>query len=377
MKLQSLLLSALGALVLVACSSKAPKLQPAPLPVFTPVGELSVLWEESFSALGDSMLAPAFSGASVYAAGRKGDLMRIDAAGRQVWRVRSEQALSGGVGAGGNRVVVASSDGTLAVHDAANGKEVWKISVGAEVLAEPLLAGELVIVRVGDSKLAAYSLADGSRKWVYQRAQASLALRSHTGMAVAGELLLAGFPGGKLVALSLAGGVQRWEATVAQPKGSNEIERLTDVIGEPVLLGEMVCVAAFQGRVACVDRSNGNLRWARDISSSVGLAAEGSYVYVTDAEDSIYALDASTGTTAWKQDKLSLRRVSRPLVVGNTLVVGDGMGYVHVLSRSDGSFLANYRVDSSGVRAPLLALPNAAFAVQAVDGNVYALTLRR
>lgn len=377
MKLQTLLLGVLGALALVACSSKSPKPQPAPLPVFKPTGEIRQLWKGSLSALGDSMLQPAFSGGSVYASGRKGDITRFDAAGRQVWRVRSEPGLSAGVGASDSSVVVANSEGLLVAHDAADGKQLWKISVGAEILAEPLLAGDLVVVRIGDSKLAAYSLADGSRKWVYQRAQAPLSLRSHAGMAVAGDLLIAGFPGGKLVALTLAVGVQRWEATVALPKGSNEIERLTDVIGEPVLLGDVACVAAFQGRVACVDRATGNLRWARDIPSAVGIAAAGGHVYVTDAEDSVFALDASTGATAWKQDKLSLRRVSRPLVVGDNLMVSDGMGYVYALSRNDGSFIASYRVDSSGVRAPLLALPNAAFAAQAVDGNVYALTLRR
>jgi outer membrane protein assembly factor BamB len=378
MKLRILLVAAM-AVSLSACFSKStkPELKPAPLPVFKPVGHVGVLWSGSLSGQDDSMLTPAFNGGSVYAAGRKGDLVRFDAAGRQVWKVRTEPRLSGGVAINATRVALATSDGALMAYDAADGKNLWKVSVGGEVLADPLLTDDLVVVRIGDSQLAAYSLADGSRKWVYQRAQAPLALRNHSGLSVSGDLLFAGFPGGKLVALTVSGGVQRWEAAIAQPKGSNEIERLTDVVGEPVVRGDMVCVAAFQGRVACVDSRTGGLRWARDISSAAGLSADAVAVYVTDTVDAIYALDITTGATLWKQDKLTLRRVGRPVVIGDAVVVGDGMGYVHFLSGKDGSFLANYRVDSSGVRAPLLPLPNNAFAVQSVDGDVYALSLRR
>ncbi|MDQ7990512.1 MAG: outer membrane protein assembly factor BamB [Candidatus Dactylopiibacterium sp.] len=367
------------ALALAACGSKntKPEAKPAPLPAFKPTAELRVQWSAGLASLEESMLAPAFAGGSVYAADRKGDLARFDAAGRQVWKVRTLPRLSGGVATNGERVVVASSDGDLAAHDAADGKQVWKISVGGEVLAEPLLTGELAIVRIGDNKIVAYGLADGSRRWVYQRAQAPLALRSYGGLSQADGLVFAGFAGGKLVALTTAGGLQRWEATVAQPKGSNEIERLTDVVGKPVVQGDMVCVSSFQGRVACVERAGGSLRWARDFSSAAGLAADAGNVFLTDSADAVHALDASTGATVWKQDKLSLRRLGQPLIVGDTLVVADGMGYVHAMSRRDGGFVANYRVDSSGVRAPLQALPNQAFAVQAVDGDLYALNLRR
>ncbi len=374
-----LLLASAVFVALAACSSKSskPDLTPAPLPVFKPSAEIGTVWKDSMSTLGESLLAPAFNGGSVYAAGQKGDLARFDAAGRQVWKLRAESTLASGVSVDAKRVIVAGTDGVLRAYDAADGKVLWTVSLGGIVLSAPLLSDDLVIVRIGDSQLAAYSLADGVRKWVYQRAQAPLALRSHSGMAAAGGLVFAGFPGGKLVALSANGGVQRWESTIAQPKGSNEIERLTDIVGEPVVRGDAVCVAAFQGRVACVDASTGGQRWARDISSAVGIAVDASAVYVTDTDGSVYSLDASTGATAWKQDKLARRKVGRPLVAGDAVVVADGMGYVHALDRKDGNFLANTRVDSSGVRAPMLTLPNNAFAVQSADGDVYALTVRR
>lgn len=357
--------------------SSDPGPKPAPLPVFKPALEVKEQWHASLSEIGDSLLSPAFSGGSVYAAARKGQLARFDAAGRELWRVKTAPRLSGGVASDGDLVVVASSDGDLLAYSADKGELRWKVTVGGEVLATPLLADDLVVVRIGDNQLAAYAAADGKRRWIYQRAQAPLALRAPVGMTRSGDVLFAGFPGGKLVAISLAGGLQRWEAAIAQPKGANEIERMADVVGDPLVRGEQVCVAAFQGRVACVERSNGSLRWARDFSSATGVLADNASLYFADSADAVYALDLSSGASQWKQEKLSHRRLNRPVLVGDKLAVADAQGYVHVLEARTGEFLANRRVDSDGVRALMQALPNEGLAVQAVDGDLYALSLRK
>lgn len=357
--------------------SSDPGPKPSPLPVFKQAGELREQWTASLPEIGDSLLSPTLSGGSVYAAARKGQLARFDAAGREVWRVKTAPRLSGGVASDGNVVVVTSSDGELLVYEADKGGLRWKTTVGGEVLASPLIAEDMVVVRIGDNQLAAYGVSDGKRRWVYQRAQASLALRAPVGLARSGDVLFAGFPGGKLLALSLASGVQRWEATIAQPKGSNEIERMADVVGDPLVRGDQVCVAAFQGRVACVDRSNGSLRWARDFSSASGIAADAGSLYFADAGDTLYALDLASGASQWKQDKLAYRRLTRPVLVGDKLAVADVQGYVHVIEARSGEFVASRRVDSSGVRALMQTLPNDGMAVQAIDGDLYALSLRK
>lgn len=354
-------------------SSKGP--QPSPLPAFKADGAVRELWHGGVGSIEDSMLRPALSGGSVYAASRRGSVARYDATGRELWRARGVANLTGGVGSDGRTLAVTSSDGVLQAFDADKGTALWNVDIGGEAVASPVVAGDLVIVRVGDSTLSAYDAKDGKRRWIYQRAQAPLALRSHSGLLVAGDLVVAGFPGGKLVAVSLGGGVQRWEGTVAQPKGSNELERMADVVGSPMQRGDMICVASFQGRVACLDQASGALRWSRDFSSSVGLDVDATGLYVTDATDTVYALDASSGATFWKQDKLQYRRLGAPVIVGKSLVVADREGYVHVLSRQDGHFIARVRADRSGVDAPLLALPNNGVAVQARDGSLYALAV--
>ena len=68
-----------------------------------------------------------------------------------------------------------------------------------------------------------------------------------------------------------------------------------------------------------------------------------------------------------------MRRVlTRPLVVGEHVVVGDVEGYVHLLSREQGRFAARARVDSSPLNVPPQRLGVNAFVVQSRDGSVQA-----
>ena len=127
----------------------------------------------------------------------------------------------------------------------------------------------------------------------------------------------AGFPGGKLAAIALANGALRWEATVALPKGATELERVTDVIGDPAAQGREVCAAAYQGRVACFDApsgkaSSGRARCPR-LPASPSTRAMPSSPTSTGA---VHALDRSNGAAVWKQDGLAHRQLSLPLPRG-------------------------------------------------------------
>lgn len=369
MKLRNILVPAVAACLLAACASKGP--EPSPLPDFKQSGQLKELWGHGLGSTEGSMLRPTLVGGSVYAASRSGELARYDAAGRRVWRVWTDKNLSGGVGSDGTLVVVSSADGSLTAHEADSGKKRWSVPVGGEIVTTPLVTADSVVVRIGDNVLAAYNATDGKRRWIYQRPQSPLTLRNYAGILQANDLVIAGFPGGKLVAVSAAGGVQRWEATIMQPKGSNELERMADVVGTPLQQGDTVCVVAYQGKVACVDRDSGTVRWTRDFSSAAGMDVDAKEVFITDTSDVVYSLDAGTGSTNWKQDQLKYRKLGRPVIVGSSIVVSDAEGYVHVMSRQDGHFIARVRADSSGVLAPIQLLPNNSVALQSRDGDLY------
>jgi len=352
--------------------SSAPKVKPAELEPINASAALAVLWQSGVGSAGGYVLTPAVVGSSVYAAGHDGTLARYDS-GSQIWRINLGHSITGGVGADGRMVVVATSKGEVLAFDA-SGKPLWTARVTSEVLAAPQIAEGLVLVRSGDNRIFGIDAADGKRKWVYQRSTPALSLRSNVGVTVAGKAALAGFPGGKLVAIALNNGAAIWEATVAMPKGSTELERVTDVTSAPVVAGREVCAAAYQGRVSCFDLASGNHIWSRDMSSAAGIDVDSRNVYVTDDKGAVYALDRANGATMWKQDKLFMRQVSRPLALSSHIVVGDFQGVVHLLRRDNGAFAARFNSDSSGIAAEPQQLERG-FLVQTRNGGLYALAV--
>lgn len=352
-------------------SAGGPK--PAVLELLAQPQALHALWSAHVGTAAAFQFSPALAGDALYAAARDGTVVRLDAAGgRERWRVALPAPLSSGVGADAATVAVATDDGAVFALDALTGKERWRARVSSEALAAPLVAAGLVLVRSADSRIHALDAADGKRRWAYQRAPAALRLRTPQGMTAHAGLLYAGFSSGKLVALALDGGALRWEASVADPKGTTELERVTDVVGAPVVVGREVCAAAFQGRVACFDAQNGNLLWARDLSSVTGVSADARHAYVSDERGAVHALDRSNGRSLWKQDKLAHRQLSLPLPLGAQIAVGDLEGIVHLLARDSGALVARARTDGSPVRAAPLALARG-FLVQTQAGGLFAL----
>ena len=329
-----------------------PAAQPAPLPQITATITPRIAWQGSVGEAGNWVFSPGVDGDEISAASQSGELSRFDrGTGVLLWRAKTGQAFSGGVGAGGGGIaLVATARGEILAFGSA-GEIKWKAEVRSEVLAPPLVAEGVVVVRTTDSRVFGLDASDGKRKWIYQRANPTLTIRSASGLAIYRGAVFAGFPGGRLVALNLANGAVGWEAPVALPRGTTELERVTDVTGAPVLDDKQVCAVAFQGRLACFEPRGGNLLWAREVSSYAGLAMDERYIYVTDDRSGVQAFGRESGASVWKQDKLLNRRVTAPQIFGTLVAVGDLEGYVHFLSKEDGSFVGRIATDGSAIAA--------------------------
>ncbi|MRD73793.1 outer membrane protein assembly factor BamB [Rhodocyclus tenuis] len=381
MKASSVRLACVLALPFLAACSTLDSINPfaskplgpkvAELKPFVASAEARVLWREGIGKPGDYVLSPAVVDDSVYVVDRDGVLTRFDG-GRKVWRVKVGQTVSGGVGADSRTVVVGTPKGEVLAFSAADGSPLWSARATSEVLAPPVIGDDVVVVRSGDNRLAAFELADGKRRWTFQRPSPALAIRVAAAPLIADRYVFAGFPGGKLVAVSLANGAPVWEGTVAVPKGVTELDRVADITSTPAIDGQEICAAAYQGRVACFDLGNGSLIWAREMSSSAGLAIDSRYVYVSDDKGAVHALDRNSGASIWKQDRLAQRRLTAPLVRRGLVAVADLQGVVHFLKRDDGAFAARLTTDGNPVVAPLKASAEGVV-VQTQGGAIYAI----
>jgi outer membrane protein assembly factor BamB len=349
---------------------------PSELNEIKTTAQVKVLWSANIGDSLDADLTTVLDNGFIYAASANGELAKLNVAdGKEVWRINTGESISGGVGLGGNLLLLGTAKGYVLAYDL-SGKLLWKSKLSSQVLSAPKVGFDIVVVRCGDSRIYGLNVVDGSRKWVYERATPALSLRSSAGVAVDGGAAYAGFAGGKLIALRVEDGKVIWEVSVAQPKGTTEIERIADITSIPVVDGSLVYAVAYQGKIAAVDRANGRVVWSRDISSYTGLNAEDAKVYVAHANSAIYALDPSTGKTFWRQGDLKQRRVTAPLPMGSLIVVGDVEGYVHFLSREDGSFSARLQTENAAIMPQMLAVGASTLIAQTRKGGIYAISIK-
>ncbi len=361
--------------VLGGCGSKSP--QPVKLVEFKPSAKPVVAWQVNVGDAGRYIFTPAIVGNSVFAASNRGNLVRLNAAnGKTLWRLDTKAALSGGVGVSENMVLVGTSKGSVLAYDL-QGKPLWQSRVSSEVLSAPQAAGEFVVVRSGDSRIFGLDARDGSRRWEYQTTPPPLTLRSNPGVIIVEGFVMAGMPAGKLVVLNLTNGGLVWETVVAAPKGDNELERITDIAGPPLVETGRVCAATFQGRAACYETQKGGQLWARPASSVGSLAADDLSVYLSEDNGSVVALDRNSGASVWKQGKLSYRNLSAPLATKDYVVVGDFEGQVHFLKFEDGSFAARIATDGGGIAAAPRLIEDNQVLVQTRKGGIYAIVIKK
>ena len=379
-----LLLFALS--VLSACGGSEDNSEPPALLVeFDASKELREQWSlKTHDAIAQQFLfiEPLLLEDRIVTAGRDGVISVVNLnEGELIQEIELDSTLSGGVGGGNDLWLLATKDGELVAIDALTGTVNWQIVMSSEVLSKPVVVAESVLARTVDGQIVSLNKSTGKTQWSYQQSKPALTLRGSGLLVVARDRIYAGMANGRLVALSVDNGEVIWDTTLSTPQGHSEIQRLVDVDGRAELFGYVLYVAGYQGRIAAIDVQKGQFLWARNFSTYTGVTVDAKAVYSSDERSHIWALDRYSGATLWKQEKLQSRNVTRPVLFGDYLIVGDMQGYLHVMSRFDGRFIARISVgddeemlDDNGILVSPVVTDDAIF-VTTQNGMLYSYTL--
>jgi outer membrane protein assembly factor BamB len=344
---------------------------PSPLASIQPQLTARSAWMLSVGAV-QFPLAVAVTPGVFTVASSNGAVVAIQAdTGRELWRGQVGEDLSAGVGSDGRFASVVTRDGDLVTLEA--GRELWRASLGLRVTTAPLVAGERVFVLASDRSVHAFDASDGTRLWSVRRPGDPLTLAQGGVISAFKDTLLVG-QGPRLAGLDPNNGDVRWEITIGSPRGTNEVERLADLVGPLSRAGDTVCVRSFQASVGCVDAERGRLGWTRPVGGIVGVSADEQRVYGADASDRITAWKASSGEVAWQSEAYLYRGLSAPLATPRAVVFGDAEGVVHWLSRDNGEALLRTTTDGSAIAAAPVASGSAVLVVTR-SGGLYAFRL--
>lgn len=338
-----------------------------------------VLWEASIGKGHEQAfvnLVPAASDNLVYAADHRGVVEARDRLkGDRVWSVELELPLSSGPVYADGRLFLGTGNAEFLALDAANGALLWKTTVSSEVTALPQVQGDTVVIRTNDGRLASFDVRTGGVRWYHERSVPALSIRSRGSPAISSDQVLDGYGGGKLSALSLDDGKPVWEVTVAIPHGRSEVERLVEVDADPLVKGDTVFVTGYQGGVAALSLEGGDVLWRQDNPSSYqGMALNRRSLFISDTASDVWQLDARSGVDLWKQTELHQRRLTRPVLLEQYLMVGDFEGYLHILSQDDGGVVGRIRIDDTPIEVPPLVYDDVVY-VYTNGGVLAAVTL--
>jgi outer membrane assembly lipoprotein YfgL len=347
---------ALGLVVLgliSGCASGPDKPKPAELAPNPGLLSAHLAWASKVGAI-NFPLDVKVNGNIVAVASSEGVVASFDArTGAELWRSNVGVPIAAGVGSDGRIAAVVTRDNELVVLEA--GREVWRQKLLAQGFTAPLVAGGRVFVLAADRSVTAFDAQSGRKLWNQQRPGESLVLRQAGVLLAVGDTLVAGLAG-RLVGMNPFNGTIRWESPIASPRGTNDIERLVDLVGRVSRDGDVVCARAFQAAVGCVDAARGKLLWAKPAVGSIGIHGDDKFVFGAEGDGKLVAWRRADGERVWASERLRYRTLTAPLVVGRSVAVGDDTGLVHLLSREDGSALTRLSTDGSAIVAsPVLA----------------------
>ena len=280
-----------SAALISGCSvfSAKDEIEPAKLEDFDQKVELSRVWSAKPTSSNNSYwskLNMAVNEHTLFAADHSGTLVALEVdTGRQQWSVDLDLPISGGLGYGDQKVVLGTIEGQVYTLNAQDGSVLWSSSVSSEVLSTPSVNSDIVVAQSIDNRIYAFDAETGEELWQHDAGAPILSVRGNSSSMILNNMVIAAFDNGKLTAFNSENGSLIWETRLAVPKGRTELERMIDIDGEPILVGDIIYSVSYQGRLGALTRGTGRNLWFQDSSSHHSPAYSDGKLFVTEAKN--------------------------------------------------------------------------------------------
>ena len=278
----------------------------------------------------------------------------LDLNGIILWEKGFKNSITAGPVFFENKVLIATAFPKLFCLDALTGEQIWETPISSELLSAPSASSGVVYIRTLDGSLVAISLKDGKQLWGFSAVCPNISLRKSASPVVSENKVVAGFSNGKLLALDKNQGSVFWSYQLSNPNGRIDLQRITDITADPIVLNGDVYAVGYQGNLVSINLHTGESLWEKEISSYLGLTIKGTVLFVATKEGNLLALNRKTGAIIWEQNSLIGRNLSKPIIFDNYLVMGDQEGNLHFLDTATGNIKGRIVLNASGIFLPPL-----------------------
>jgi len=373
----------------------------APLQPINQSVTAKIKWQRSVGdGVGDyfSRLNPVVYGDTIFAADRQGRIKAFNKNnGKTIWtqdlhslinvNEATEESwfsgifsqpfsarISGGLVASYDKLYLGTENGDLIALEAETGELAWRTEVGNEINSDPAVGENRVVIHTTGGKVISFDAASGEQQWLYEYQTPMLSIRGSSAPAIANGGVMVGDDNGSATVLIAKNGQQAWSQRVGQPTGATELEALADIDANPVLVGSVVYMIAYNGELAALELRSGEVRWKRDYSAFENLLVHGGRIYLTNHESHIYALNQQGGIELWSNNQMFGRKLTGPVWHDGFIALGDLEGYLHWVDPASGNIEGRYEIGGDGIYAQPIVDGNTLY-TQTRDGDLVAIEL--
>lgn len=299
-------------------------------------------------------LKPSVNNDILYIAHSNGTVQALDKSGKSIWITSIQTPILSGPEVGDKHIALGSANASVIVLNKKDGKLLWQENVSADVLAKPVITENKVLVKTIDGSLYAFNINNGEKLWADFHGAPHIILQASSNPVIFGKVALVGFPDGSLDAIDLQSGSVLWQKSISYATGASDVERLIDIDTDPVIEGETAYIATYQGYIGALSLRTGEFIWKKPASTYKNIAIDKHNIYMTNSDDIVYAYNKHDGHVAWKQVTLKARILTEPVIMNNTLFIGDKTGYLHALNTFDGAIISRTKLSGPIEISPVI-----------------------
>jgi outer membrane protein assembly factor BamB len=263
---------------------------------------------------------------------------------------RDDDATGAGLAVEGKVVFAATGFAELVALDTATGAVLWRQDFDAGVGGAPTVADGTVYALARDGSAWAIDARDGKVIWQVGGTPGVAGMSGVSAPAIAGKLVIFPFASGEMLAVDRATGTPVWQARVAGARPGRGYAIVSDLTGDPVVIGNTVYAGSSAGKLGAFDATTGETLWTADEGAVSPVQVAGGALYLISDEAKLVRLDAATGATVWAQDlpyyvKDKIKRQREiyvnlgPVLAGGKLFVVSSDGLVRSFDPASGGLI--------------------------------------
>lgn len=312
--------------------------------------------------------APVVAGGRVYVTDTLGTVRAFDGrTGAQVWATQTptekggERSLyGGGIAYDQGRIYATNGLGYVVALDERNGGLVWKVRPGGPLRGSPTVANDAVYVMSQDNQLYSLKESDGSTNWSEAASLEIAGVFGTASPAVGQGTVVAGFSSGELNAYRYENGRQVWQDALQRTSIRTSVSSLNDIDADPVIDSGQVIAVGQGGRMVALDLITGQRQWELNLAGIATPWLAGDWIFVVTDEGKLVCVARQNGHIRWITQLPQFRKAkskkgeidySGPVLAGGRLIVTGSNGALINVDPTTGRFLNQTSV-GAGVSLP-------------------------